>query len=282
MVDGGDQVARYYDANTPSFLRYGQGGGVGVIHRAVWGDGVRNRRDAFTFVHDLLARHLPTPTEGPATLLDLGCGVGATLLDLVKRTGARGVGITNSRVQLDLAADLARRARLGDRVAFRLGDFSRLHLDAEVDLAYAVEAFVQGSDPDGFFATVAACTRPGGRLVICDDFLAEDTDPSALAPGDRRLLDEFRRGWRVASLMPPSAVDRLAAAAGFRLTTDLDLTERLELGRTRDKLIRVLVTAGRNLPCDHPRWLNLVGGNALQGCLRTRLVTYRFRVWDKA
>ena len=30
-------IGRYYDRHTSAFIKYGQGGGAGVIHRAVWG-----------------------------------------------------------------------------------------------------------------------------------------------------------------------------------------------------------------------------------------------------
>ncbi|MGH9336288.1 MAG: SAM-dependent methyltransferase, partial [Vicinamibacteria bacterium] len=53
-----DEVARYYDENTRRFLERGEGGGEGVLHRAVWGEGVRSRSEAFHFVHELILREL--------------------------------------------------------------------------------------------------------------------------------------------------------------------------------------------------------------------------------
>ncbi len=273
------QLARYYDANTRSFLRYGQGGKLGVLHRAVWGLGVTTRQEAFTFVHGLLAQQVASSPDRPPTLLDLGCGVGATLLDLLERTGGRGIGVTNSRVQLELAR--RRAASDTDRTTFLLADFCRLRLDTAVDLAYAIESFVLASDPRQLFATLRTCVRPGGRLAICDDFLGEEVQRDTLAPHAQRWLTEFERGWRVGALMKPSEADCLAAEHGFFLTEDRDLSPQLELGRFRDGVIRALVTLGRRLPLGHPRWLALLGGNALQQCLRTDLIQYRFRVWQK-
>jgi len=44
-----EQIRRYYDRNTSSFVALGQGGSVGAIHRAVWGPGTTTREQAERF-----------------------------------------------------------------------------------------------------------------------------------------------------------------------------------------------------------------------------------------
>ena len=69
----------YYDANTDAFVRHGQGGALGAIHRAVWGPGVVTREQAFRYVEDLIAGEIERSTlDRPAQVVDLGCGVGAS------------------------------------------------------------------------------------------------------------------------------------------------------------------------------------------------------------
>ena len=48
-------IRRYYDRHTRSFVRFGQGGRDGAIHRAVWGPGVTTRSAAFHYVDDRIA-----------------------------------------------------------------------------------------------------------------------------------------------------------------------------------------------------------------------------------
>jgi hypothetical protein len=76
-------------------------------------------------------------------------------------------------------------------------------------------------------------------------------------------------------------VDALAAVARLQLVTDCDLTAYLELDRPRDRAIAIAVPLLRPLGLTSPRYLSLLGGNALSRCLKERLVTYRFRVWEK-
>jgi SAM-dependent methyltransferase len=111
-------IRRYYDRHTPSFIRFGQGGRAGAIHRAVWGPGINTRLEAFHSVDDQIAgltRSLLAASATPC-LVDLGCGVAGSLCYLAERLPIRGTGITLSPVQVRLAAQRIRDARLSDRV----------------------------------------------------------------------------------------------------------------------------------------------------------------------
>ena len=67
-----------------------------------------------------------------AGILDLGCGVGASLEYLVSGTGVAAKGVTNSGVQARLAT-----SRLAGRAAIWELDFYTAPLGGQVDLAYA-------------------------------------------------------------------------------------------------------------------------------------------------
>src|SRR5690606_8338414 len=100
-------VAAYYDDNTRRFLAFGQGGSEGAIHRAVWGPGVSSRSQAFAFVNQRLLEHLdvhlPRERYPRLRVLDMGCGVGATLGFLSSRRAIDGLGVTLSSVQVEMA-----------------------------------------------------------------------------------------------------------------------------------------------------------------------------------
>ena len=49
------EIRRYYDRHTRAFVRFGQGGRDSAIHRAVWGQGVTTRAEAFHYVDDHIA-----------------------------------------------------------------------------------------------------------------------------------------------------------------------------------------------------------------------------------
>jgi SAM-dependent methyltransferase len=275
------RVQGYYDRHTAAFVRFGQGGRDGAIHRAVWGPGVSTRAQAFHYVEDRIAdvvRSLEPPPDRALHVVDLGCGVGASLLYLAARLPILGTGITISPVQAAQAAERIRAAGLSRRVRCLEGDYTALPAGvATADVAFAIESFVHGPSPARFFAESYRLVRPGGALVLCDDFKR----PVAAA-GARRTLDRFVRGWHVNSLLEPEALRAEAARAGFDHVATEDLTPMLELRRPRDRAIGLLAAVAGRVPALADRLAPLVGGAALQsglarGWLGYDLVVFRRR-----
>ncbi|MBV1852782.1 SAM-dependent methyltransferase [Catellatospora tritici] len=270
---GTERVRRYYDNNAAAFERLGQGGAS--IHRAVWGPGVTTRADAFHHVDELILAALPPQVAVPS-VLDLGCGLGASLLHLASRTDLTGEGVTISRAQAVRAAELIEQAGLGARVRCREGNYLSLpdDLAGSADLAFSIEAFIHSPDADGYFREAARCLRPGGRLIVCDDFRTPVAAPDS--PCSARRMAEFRTGWHVGSLLTVEEVRAVAARHGLTLVRDLDLTAYLELRRPRDRFISALLAVGRVFRPSGPYWQSLVGGDALQWALLRGLLNYRF------
>lgn len=297
LFDASD-IRRYYDRQTAGFVALGQGGAAGAIHRAVWGPGVTTREQAFHYVEDRIAEMLaggPAVGNGPASggpfeglrwasggkdgdaegvelphVVDLGCGVGGSLCYLASRLPIRGSGITLSPVQARLATERVSALGLADRVTCIEGDYTRLPEGlAPADLAFAIESFVHGPSPERFFAECARLVKPGGLLVICDDIRRPTDDPRAT-----RVVEQFMRGWHVNTLLTADELRDLAGTAGFAHERTLDLTPWLELGRPRDRAIAAFVALFGWLPLSRTRVAHLVGGSALQTCLRSRWIGY--------
>jgi SAM-dependent methyltransferase len=273
------QVRQYYDRHTPAFVRLGQGGSFGAIHRAVWGPGVTERQQAFRYVEERLLDQLRrlTLSSAPVHVVDLGCGIGTSLCYLAQRMPLRGTGITLSPVQAKIGEEWIASAGLSERVRCLEGDYCALPPGVEpADLAYAIESFVHGPAPDRFFAEAARIVRPGGLLVVCDDVRRETKDPRAA-----RLIERFVRGWHVNSLLTTNELRSLASAAGFSHESTLDLSPYLELGRMRDRLIDVLAAIVGWLPIRSTLLAPLLGGSALQTCLARGWIAYDFTVFRR-
>jgi len=271
-------VRRYYDTHTAAFVRHGQGGSLGAIHRAVWAPGVTDRRGAFRYVEELILARLDVPPDQVPHVLDLGCGVGSSLEYLAQRRSLRGTGITLSPVQAALGAGRLAEHGLADRVAIVEGDYCALPpgID-EVDLAYAIESFVHGPAPERFLSEAARVLTRGGVLVICDDFRTDHHDPRAA-----RTVDQFMRGWHVNSLLTPAELTAQARTAGFTPVATTDLTPYLELGRPRDRAIGALAALVGWLPPLARRFAPLIGGAALQRGLRNGWIAYHCAVFRRS
>lgn len=279
-----EQVRHYYDRNTRRFERFGHGKDTGAIHRAVYGEGVESRAEALAHLDRLLLgelERLAVRFEAPYSVLDLGCGVGASLLFLAAHADIRGIGVTLSSVQAERAAMRVARAGASGRVRCIQANFLELPPDVgRAVLAFSIEAFVHAPDPSAYFTSAARHVEPGGLLVIVDDFLAPGAD-TASSSRAVRILDEVRRCWLANTLISTASAETLAKAAGFSLERNADLTSQLELRRPRDRVIAAAVTLGRHLPIPGYAWRALVGGNALQEGLLGGLIQYRFLVFRR-
>jgi SAM-dependent methyltransferase len=275
-----DAVRRYYDRHTAAFVSHGQRGSDGAIHRAVWGPGTRTRVRAFRYVEDRIAELLRglVPSRGTLNVVDLGCGVGTSLCYLAASLPIRGIGITLSPIQARLAAQRVADAGFGDRVRCVEGDYCDLPQDVgPADLAYGIESFVHVQDPARFFFECGRLVRPGGLLLICDDF-RRPTDDSAAAA----TIERFRRGWHVNTLLDRDEFRSLANAHGFEHEETTDLSGYLELGRLRDRFAAVLLALAQWVPIDGTRIDYLEGGRALQTSLARGWIGYDFVILRRA
>lgn len=279
-----EDVRRYYDENTARFVRFGDGRDIGAIHRAVRPEPDDVETDPLRTLDRLVLAELTRVGERftpPLHVLDLGCGVGSSLLYLATERPVRATGVTLSGVQAARARESVEALELGDRVEILEGSYLELPESLPpASLAFSIEAFIHGPDPSAFFGSAAAHVAPGGALVICDDFLGPAA-ASILSARDERFLRDVREGWLANSLVTVPRALELAEAAGFTLERNLDLSGRLELERPRDRAIALLVAAGRHLPLRGYWFRSLRGGHALQQALKRRLLEFRCLVWRR-
>lgn len=270
------QIARYYDANTEHFLRFGGAGDTAAIHRAVWAPGVKSRDDAFLYLNRLIARVISSLNDEDVDtlrVLDLGCGVGGTATWLAQALGVRVTGITISGPQRAVAELRATRLGVAHLTDFITADFNSLPDLVQAQAACAIESFVHASDAEQFFAMAARQIDPGGKLIICDDFLN-----TPLSLGAKPWVTRFTRGWHLNNLLSAEEVKELAAKAGFHLVEEHDLSAYL---RGFHPFYLWFITTLTLIPLRWPYWQNLSGGTALQVCVRRGWTKYQALVWQR-
>ena len=127
-------------------------------------------------------------------LLDLGCGLGATLRSFARRLPhARLLGLTRVPWQVEHARALNDAAGCSERVRVDEGDYEDTMLpNSSYDGAFALESscHAQGADKGALLAEAHRLLRPGGHLVVADGFLARDAFISSLQQRIYRKLCE--------------------------------------------------------------------------------------------
>ncbi len=227
--------------------------------------------------HEMILERMRV-SEKSFKVLDLGCGVGSSLQYLKGRTSEHVdfTGVSISPAQIELARQKLLSASEQSRTAFVCASFQQLPKELrDFDLAFAIESFIHSPDAEVFFQQVSNCLRPGGLLIVFDDFLIRE----AVTKREKRVLNEFHSGWKANNLDRIVHLSNLADVSGLSLTEDVDLTRYLKLGRPRDKAIAMLAPFLRVLPFSNQYTTFLLGGNARQEGFQRGLLGYRMVVF---
>lgn len=301
-------VRRYYEQNTRLFLRFGSATRSRSIHRAVWSKDAYSLEDSLNFSNARVLDELHSLCDErnltSASVIDLGCGVGGSLDYLLRnsRHSLHAVGVTLSGWQAKHA-----RAVLQQRTSVLEADFQHLPFARCFDLAYAIESFVHSPDASRFFAQTANALRYKGRLIVCDDVLAERQlrasnhtesimsgtpfaamsrrketrySPSEFSAIERFWLDAYRRGWQANSLIASRELIRLAREQGFKLLRDENFTPMLRLRALPNPLAHFALRLGEKFSGVHAIVPSSLGSIALQQALRDGVIEYRFMVFE--
>ena len=100
---------------------------------------------------------------------DVGCGAGATSLDIAQQVGREGevIGIDISPQLIDAAARRAQAAK-ADNVSFRCADAAVIRMEGpRFDRLFSRFGLMFFADPMAAFANLHRLVRPGGRIDFC-------------------------------------------------------------------------------------------------------------------
>jgi len=275
----GAGLAGYYDRLArwtawAKSLGYGGGHAELTVHRAL-ADPRAGGRATVTRLHDVLLAALPSPPSGH--VLDAGCGLGGTMLDLAGRCSARFTGITLSERQAAVGRGAAAKAGLDSRIAIEVGSYDAPP-DGPFDLAIFIESLAHSPHPARSVAAIVAKLKRGARLAVIDDM------PEQEARGTRDL-ELFQHGWRVPVLASAGELKSTLVQQRLAIVAERDLTHevrprtlaRIARLETLNRLLhRLAPSAGVRALLDSYR-----GGLALERLYRATLMRYRLVVAEK-
>lgn len=272
-----DGLARYcWLLRRLRFARPGQGL---VMHKslAAPAPGSDGPGAGTTAIHGWLLAKAAGAPEGP--ILDVGCGLGGTLIDLVRLSGRCGTGLTASAFQAARATEQVRRLGLEGSCELRVQSYEAA-ISGSFALAVAIEALFHAKSLREALRNIAQATLPSGRLVLCEDMLV---DPAAAADPRAQALGT---AWSTPALHSVAEYRSALASSGFELVSEHDLTPQVHLASASEldareaRLLRLL----KLLPWRRARAVVFAyrGGIALERLYAARLMSYRTLVAVRA
>lgn len=136
-----------------------------ALLQIIWGDGFLSPGGS-----EEVARLLDDSSVAGCKVLDIGCGLGAIDMLLVREHGAGSVvGIDIDPHLIERMHERIARAGLGDRIEGRRVDGGPLPFAAaSFDVVFSKDSLVQIPDKAAIFAEVLRVLRPGGRFIASD------------------------------------------------------------------------------------------------------------------
>ncbi|MCY4396527.1 MAG: methyltransferase domain-containing protein [Rhodospirillaceae bacterium] len=156
------------------------------------------------------------------TAVDLGCGIGGSLREIARFSGARILGVNNNEYQLKRAAKLTEAEYLSHRVEYLKCDFMNVDApDNTFDAVYAIEATCCAPDKAGVFGEAFRLLKPGGRFGAYDFCLTDLFD--AQDPLHLKLKADMEYGGGLPDIARPHEMDDAMRRVGFDLLDARDL-----------------------------------------------------------
>lgn len=162
------------------------------------------------------------------TLLDAGCGLGATGRHIAREApGPSVVGVTVVPWQARAGQELADEAGAGDRLSFLCADYRSVPLpDDSVGAAYAIESscYAGGDSKADLLHELHRLLEPGGRFVFADVYRKRRGSLPRLA---RRCDRAVRDCWAIPRFGQIDAVTAAAREIGFDDVTAEEISWRV-------------------------------------------------------
>ena len=205
---------RYYEEAGPDYAAWSPNFNMHFgFYR--WGMNPFRREAMLEQMNQEIQCRLHLTAESHASVLDMGCGLGATLRSFTRRLPHADLnGITLVPWQLDHGRQLNQASQEAHHIKLTLGNYEHTpYPSASFDSVYAVESscYAHGANKSAFLQEAHRLLRPGGRIVVADGFLG----PGKLRGPQKSIFRKLCECWVIDKLGEVDQFTRELERLGF-------------------------------------------------------------------
>ena len=161
----------------------------------------------------------------PGTMaLDVGCGIGGPLITIASHSGAKIVGLTINKYQVERCKARAIKAglRYGEDFDVLQGNFLDLQFpENSIDNAYAIEATCHSPDLAKAYSEIYRVLKPGGKFVNYEWVSTATHDENN--PDHVKCIDDINYANALPEMRKYSEIAQVARQVGFEVLEERDL-----------------------------------------------------------
>lgn len=116
------------------------------------------------------------PSAEALKILDAGCGVGYSLIQICSQSGHSGLGISLSKKELEKARESRDKRKLGHQLQFRELSFDD-DLGGPFDAIFSMESLKHAPSWRNSFKNLAAHLKVGGSFFVLEDYAGPKLPP---------------------------------------------------------------------------------------------------------
>ena len=211
-----ESFKRYYEEAGPDYAAWSKQFNMhfGFFR---WGMNPFNREAMLEQMNEEILRRLHLGETGlSARILDMGCGLSATLRSFARRLStAQLSGITLVPWQVEEGDWLNQSCAEAARIKLAVADYENTSFaSGSFDAVYAVESscYAHGTNKSAFLQEAYRLLRPGGRIAVADGFLG----PGKFISPQKRIYRKLCDCWAIDNLGDVEEFTREIKRIGFR------------------------------------------------------------------
>ncbi len=220
-------IAEYYDTTQNHYERWWNLNKNLSLHYGIWDKGTKSFSKALANTNRVLLKHASISAKDK--VLDAGCGVGGAAFFINAEKGAKVLGISLSEKQINLANKLVKEKNINDQVSFELMDFTKTtFLDESFDVVWACESVCHASNKNEFIKEAYRLLKKGGRLVVADFFLSNESQSDKNA-----WIRKWGETWSVTNFISIGVFENKCKNNGFKTIQAFNYTKQIHKSAKR-------------------------------------------------